>query len=229
MGDNREAEEKARTLFFHHMRKRVHHNDVIKEAQEARKKDGNMAKADGITLEELDFAIKSDGMEDRQIPANKFQSWGRILSWLGIIPGFQGDLLRDRMPAMERIEAQGERAGFLNKPRESGFNKNSNEDTAWLKGFDSAQATFKKTIEAALEEAAKARPAGKKPTGKRASGGKAAPIEGDTPDDGKAAQAKKETPKPPKPGSKKAQVAGDDGKTNAEREAERQDKPDFVH
>lgn len=227
MGDNSEGEDKAKTLFFHHMRKRIFHNDALDEIREERKKDGNRAKADGIKLEDLDFGIKAMQMEDQQIPATTFQTQGRILDWLGIIPGFQGDLLRDRMPAMERIEAQGERAGLLNQARESGFAKNGNEDVAWLKGFDAGLAMFNKNIEAALSEADARAKAGatliKK--GKKTPPSAAEPIKGDKPPEAKAAA------KPAKPPAKpsKAEKAGDDGKTIAQREAQRQAEAAFKH
>jgi hypothetical protein len=215
VGDNMKAENERKSLFFHHVRKRIAHNSALQEIREDRKKDGKLAQADGLKLEDVDFAVKAMDTEDKRIISDTYIRHGEILDWLGLVPSFQPDLLRDRMPAIERRQREGELAGLANKPRESGFSAGSEDDQIWLKAYDKGQATFKENIGAALENAEKARQAGTKQTKKKAAKSKAGePLTGDTPDDAKqAANQNGEAPTPPKP---------DEEKTNSEKEAERQ-------
>ena len=218
-----DAEEQA--LFFHHLRKRLDHDAILKDAREARKKDGNLAQADGIQLKHLDYAASVMQAEDKQKPVNDMRMHFKILAWQGLITDAQLDLLNDRMTLEEKARMKGKLAGLANLPRESGYQKNSKEDVAWLAGHDEGQKTFMANIEDALAGAEKNRTAGKTSAkGGKSAAAKAAPISDQTPDD-EAAKAAAEKPK--KPG--KAEKAGDDGKTNAQREAERQAQAAFKH
>jgi ribosome modulation factor len=241
-GDNIKAENERKALFFHHVRKRIAHNNTMREAREDRKKDGKLAQADGIKLEDLDFAVNAMETEDKRIISDSYIRHGEILDWLGLIPSFQPDLLRDRMPAVERIERQGELAGLSNKARESGYAKGSDEEQHWLRGYDKGQKTFKDNISDALENAEKTRQegktkllkngktsdgkGGKKPGRPPKSASKAGkPLDGDTPDDEKkaanqnGAEQSEHQPTPPKPPAKSKD---DEGLTNQEVETLRQ-------
>ncbi|MCM0752011.1 hypothetical protein DEA98_14165 [Brucella pseudogrignonensis] len=70
---------------------------------------------------------------------------------MNVIPGFQSDLLRDRAPAIERIEGEGELAGLAGKDADSGYDKGSDEDTAWLRGWDKGQKFMRDNLQAAME------------------------------------------------------------------------------
>lgn len=147
-GELTEAEEKA--LFFHHLRKREQHNGAIKAAQDAKKSDGKLAQADGIVLGELDYASKAIGADDKKTITDQFGAFGKILSWLGLISGYQSDLFKDRAPAVERIEGEGELAGLAARDRESGYSAGSDEDQAWLRGYDRGQGIVRDNLEAAM-------------------------------------------------------------------------------
>jgi hypothetical protein len=141
-GDNIKAENERKALFFHHARKRIAHDAELEQVKNDRKLDGKTAQADGIELGDIDLPIKAMNAEDKAKISDRYVRHGEILEWLGMIPSFQPDMFRDRMPAVERREKQGELAGLANKPRESGFAKGSEDDQAWLRGFDRGQATF---------------------------------------------------------------------------------------
>jgi hypothetical protein len=96
-----------------------------------------LAQADGIELEATSTMHHQGHLRRGQGARypTRYVRHGEILEWLGMIPSFQPDMFRDRMPAVERREKQGELAGLANKPRESGFAKNSEDDQAWLQGF----------------------------------------------------------------------------------------------
>ncbi|TPN11693.1 hypothetical protein [Mesorhizobium sp. B2-1-2] len=244
-GDNIKAENERKALFFHHARKRMAHDADLDQVKNDRKLDGKIAQADGFVLDDIDYAIKAMSAEDKSTISDSYVRHGEILEWLGMIPSFQPDMFRDRMPAVERREKQGELAGLANKPRESGFAKNSEDDQAWLRGFDRGQAIFNQNIGSALEQAEQKRQAGKteliKRRGRPPKNASAAgqPIEGETPDDAKAADKAEEKPaaaaatnppKPPKP-DKPAKPAGkaEEEMTNSEREALAQARAMFIN
>lgn len=233
MGDNSAAYEMEQTLLFQQVRIRQHIRDQIKELQGELKTAGNTAKAVlapyKYTLKDLDFMIDVDEAEDKKIAPAEFLRRGRILSMMNVLPGHQLDLWVDRAPALERIEAYGDRAGMMNKPRQSGFQHNSEEDLAWLRGHDTGQARFNRNIEPALAEAARMQEEAKGKLikkGKKTPPSAAEPIKGDKPPEAKKAAAKPAKP-PAKPS--KAEKAGDDGKTVAQREAQRQAEAAFKH
>lgn len=145
-----EAERKA--LFFHHLRKRMGHNGQLAQVNAAKKADGKLAQADEIVLGDLDYAIKAINADDKATVTDRFVAHGEVLSWLNVIPGFQSDLLRDRAPVIERIEGEGELAGLAGKDPESGYDKGSDEDTAWLKGWDKGQQFMRDNLVSAMEK-----------------------------------------------------------------------------
>lgn len=239
-GDNLKAENEQKALHFHHVRKIMAIEDQIAELKADLKSASKTAQADGIEKGDIDFTIKAISAEDKGKISDRFVRHGRILEWLGMVPSFEPDLFRDRMPAIERREKQGELAGLANAPRESGFAKGSDDDQAWLRGFDRGQATFNQNIGPAMERAEKERQAGKteliKRRGRPPKNASAAgqEIKGETPDEAKAAEkqaandVKAATPKPPKPkAAEPADPKSEDELTNAERETLRQSRQMF--
>lgn len=154
MGDNSKLTEKERkALFYHHMRKRMAHKAQIKEIQASMKEDAKLAQADGVVIGHLDFAMKALDADDKKTITENFIAEGEILTWLGLTPGFQADLLTDRAPAIERIENNGRNAGLAGKARESGYAAKSDEDKAWLRGYDDGQKIMRDNLEEAMNKA----------------------------------------------------------------------------
>jgi hypothetical protein len=216
-GDNIKAEENRKVLFFDHAGKLMRLDEQLGELREQRKKQTGLAKADGIKAATLAFAIESMKALDEQKVVDKYIENGEVLDWLGLIPGFQPDLFKNRMPQDEKIAKAGECAGLTGKPRESGYGPSSREEQTWLAAFDAADKLRKERLADALEQAEKNRQTSTKATKAKAAKSKAGqPLDGDTPDSVKVANDDKPaTPTPPRPDD-------DEGLTNSEKEARRQ-------
>lgn len=146
------TENERKSLFFHHMRKRMAHNAELAELNAAKKADGKTAQADGIVLGDLDYAIKALNADDKVTVTDRYIAHGEVLSWLNLVPGFQTDLLRDRAPAIERIEGEGELAGLAGLDAKSPYDLGSNEDLAWLRGWSNGQAIMRDNLQNAMEK-----------------------------------------------------------------------------
>lgn len=150
--DMTENEEMA--LFFKHARKRMAIDAKIKILKDERKDAGKVAQIDGIKLKSLDYAIEALTADDKRKVSDRFHEHGKILGWLGYLPeGTQLDLLKDRLPAMEKIKMAGRSAGLLGTDRVSGFQPASNEDNEWLAGYDEGQAIVRDNLKSAMEKA----------------------------------------------------------------------------
>lgn len=146
------TEDERKALFFHHLRKRMDCDDRLAEIRDERKAAGKTAQADGMVLGDLDYAIKALEADEKATITDRFMAQGEILAWLGLTPGFQTDMFRDRAPAVERIEKQGELAGLAAKDRESGYAQGCDEDQAWLRGYDNGQRIVRENLQAAMEK-----------------------------------------------------------------------------
>lgn len=146
------TENERKSLFFHHLRKRMAHNTDLAEVNASKKADGKKAQADGVVLGDLDYALKAINAEEKATVTDRYLAHGEVLTWLNLVPGFQTDLLRDRAPALERIEGEGELAGLAGKNAESPYDNGSDEDKAWLRGWDKGQAIMRDNLQSAMEK-----------------------------------------------------------------------------
>lgn len=145
-----EDEEKA--LFFHHVRKDLAHQAQIKELQAARRADRKLAQADEIVLADMDYAIRAMTADDKGTITARHLQQSKINFWLGLTSGYQSDMFIDRAPGLEKIEAEGERAGYLATDRESPYAKGSDETAAWERGYDRAQKVMADNLQSAMEK-----------------------------------------------------------------------------
>jgi ribosome modulation factor len=146
------TENERKSLFFHHLRKRSAHNTIIAAANAEKKADAKLAQHDEIVIGDLDYAIKAIGADEKVTVTDRYFAQGEVLSWLNLVPGFQPDLLRDRAPAIERIEGEGELAGLAGKDAKSPYDLGSNEDLAWLRGWSNGQAIMRDNLESAMNK-----------------------------------------------------------------------------
>lgn len=146
------TEDERKSLFFHHLRKRMAHNAELADVNAAKKADGKTAQADGLVLGDIDYAIKALNADDKKTITDRFVAEGEILQWLGLSTGFQSDMFRDRAPAIEKIQKAGELAGLAALERSSGYGPGSDEDTQWLAGYDRGQAIVRDNLQAAMEK-----------------------------------------------------------------------------
>ncbi|PSJ60775.1 hypothetical protein [Pseudaminobacter soli (ex Li et al. 2025)] len=147
---NELTENERKALFFHHLRKRMEHNANLAEINAEKKADAKIAQADGQVIGDIDYAIKALNADDKATVTDRFIAAGEILSWLGLTPGFQSDMFRDRAPAVDRIEKDGELAGLAGRDPKSPYDTGSNEDLAWMRGWDNGQQIMRDNLEAAM-------------------------------------------------------------------------------
>ena len=140
-----------KTLFVHHAQTRLRIDAQIEALKIERKEHGSLAKADGYVLGDLDFYIKAVKAENQQKVTERFLMQGQILDWLGMAPGFQADMFKDRAPQEDRIYSAGYNAGSLALPRTSNYAPGSGEDRTWLNGYDNAQQDARDKLQAAME------------------------------------------------------------------------------
>lgn len=138
--------------FFHHMRKDMATQAKIKALQDERKKDRKLAQSEDIALSRLDFAQKALSAEDKSTITQKVNDQLKIMEWLHIIPAYNEDLLADRAPREEKIEGQGEIAGLAGIDRVSNYAAGSEDDRAFLRGYDRGQAIMRDNLEAAMSK-----------------------------------------------------------------------------
>jgi hypothetical protein len=152
IGDNSKTltEDEEKALFFHHLRKDMATKAQIKALQDICKKDRKIAQADGFALSRLDFAEKALDAEDKTTITQKVNDQLKIMEWLHIIPAYNSDLFADRAPKEERIEGQGEIAGLAGVERVSNYSAASEDDKAWLRGYDRGQEIMRQNLEKAM-------------------------------------------------------------------------------
>lgn len=143
-------ENERKALFFDYVRKRMAIDAKIKTLRTERKESGAEAQSHGVVLQDMDFAIKAMTTEDKSKISDRYLSHGEILGWLGMVQGFQADLLRDRAPAMERIETEGQIAGLAALKRKSGYAPKSDEDITWERGYAAGQKIMRDNLQAAM-------------------------------------------------------------------------------
>lgn len=152
-GHNSELTEAERkSLFFHHYQKIQAQDEIVKAAAAERKRLRKLARADGIVLSDMDFAMRCAETDDPSIVPDELRRQMEIASWFSLPVQYQPDLFVDRAPADERFEAEGYTAGMKGKDANSGHSKGSKEDKAWLKGWEKGQAEMRDALASAMEK-----------------------------------------------------------------------------
>jgi len=144
-----EAEKKQ--LFFHHFNKINDQLAVVNAAKEEYKRLRKTAKADGLTLADLDFALRCATLEDPSIVPDELKRMALIAEWFALAK--QSDLFEDFDDGLERIRQEGVTAGLLAKDRDSHeYTTGSTEAEMFESGWDEAQESRLKDLQSALEK-----------------------------------------------------------------------------
>lgn len=166
-GDNSKLTDREEAaLKMHHLKKRMAHQAVIKEAQGKMKEDANLCKADGIPVTLIDFGIKALSAEDKNTPVQKVMEQGKMLETLGLIPAWNGDLLADRATKEERIFAAGKMAGMAAIDKVSNYAAASPDDVTWRNGYAEGQRIMLEDLPNALAKKSSGRSKEEPPAGR---------------------------------------------------------------
>ncbi len=153
VGHNSELTEiERKSVFFSNLRPIQAQAEVVKEANAELKRLRKLAKADGIKLADIDFALRCAEIDDPSIIPDDIKRQIEIADWFALPVMTQADLFADRRPAEERFEAEGYSAGMIGKDADSGLQKGAPEDLAWLKGWERAQAEMRDALASAMEK-----------------------------------------------------------------------------
>lgn len=152
------TEQEKQALWGHHVRHKLAH----KRAQEELKADGKKldadAKNDGFSKAELDDFIDLMTTTDQQKKVDKFNMLKRNRIRLGLIhDDRKGDLLSDRVTSLEMLFAAGVEGGLAALERVSKHAPGSDEDRAYLDGYDQGQKIQRENLQAAMEKSMAAR------------------------------------------------------------------------
>lgn len=115
------TDDQQAALFFQHKKAIESLKDKVASANSALRSAYKVAKAEGFTKKEIDFALSLEDDEDDKIQKDRLRQ-NQIARWMGIPLGTQGELELepDRRSVEERAAAEGKRAGMsgesLNPP-----------------------------------------------------------------------------------------------------------------
>jgi len=182
IGDNSKmltpAEERA--LFFHHYSPIAAAQAKVEEAKAEAKRLRKLAKADGIILRDIDFAMRCAQIDDDTIIVQDLSRQIKIARWFALPVGEQADLDFDREPLVDRAEREGLAAGLAARPRTPPYGIESEAGQVWLSSYDRGQAEVRENFQSALEKRNAERKAAK-PNGHDDDEGSASMDEDDEP------------------------------------------------
>ncbi|MEN5278107.1 hypothetical protein ABE527_14280 [Brucella sp. TWI432] len=138
-------------LLMDRVRKELAYQAEIDAINVKRKADRKQTQSYGITLGELDFTCKTLQAEDKDKVLDAHRRRSNILALLKLAPA-QGDLFTDSRPYIDQVFDQGKVAGLAAKDRTSEFMDGSDEDQAWLRGYDEGQSEARENLRTAMEK-----------------------------------------------------------------------------
>ncbi|MDO9417004.1 hypothetical protein [Pararhizobium sp.] len=147
------TEQEHQALWGHHVRRRVaarRKADAIKAEEVVLKKE---AKNDGISEQEMKDFLDCMLSDDKQKKVDNFHMLKRNRIRLGLIADDRkGDLLADRVTNQDMIFASGVESGLAALDRASKFAAGSDEERAFLDGYDEGQRIARDNLQSAMEK-----------------------------------------------------------------------------
>lgn len=147
------TDNERKSLIFYHFRKIKAQRDVVDSANDELKRLKGLAKADGITLGDIDHMMRIANTDDPTIVADELRRWTELATWMAIPVQFQPDLFEDKTSSIERAEAEGEVAGLKSENGGPPYDEESREAAAWVKGWKKGQKYLGKSLDSALAKA----------------------------------------------------------------------------
>lgn len=143
--------EDRKVLLLHHVGDILKIEDKIAELNEQKKKARRLAKADGFDLGvEVDLAIKLSRAEDDSVIAANLAKQLQVAAYFSLPVNQQLALPLETVDGLDRVYDEGVRAGFLALERKSPYAEGSDEEQAFLRGYDDAQKKAGEVMERAM-------------------------------------------------------------------------------
>lgn len=147
------TEQERQALWGHHIKRALSVRRQMDELKASAKKNATDAKNDGFSKAEIDDFLDLMTSDDPQKKVDKFNMMKRNRIRLGLIQDDRkGDLLADRVTNQEMIYAAGVEAGLAALDRVSKYAGGSDEDRAFLDGYDEGQRIARDNLQAAMEK-----------------------------------------------------------------------------
>lgn len=141
------TDQERKDLFFSHYRKISAQTDKIALLKDEMRKLRKTAKADGLVLADIDFAMRCAEIEDDSIVVAELKRRTEIAAWFSLPVEFQSDLFANAAtPADDRAYIKGQLAKALGKkadPANDGYDASSDQGQAWLRGYHDETAPAK--------------------------------------------------------------------------------------
>lgn len=135
IGHNSDNVEEQAT-FFHHLNAVQAKTSQVEALKTQLKKLRREAKAAGIKLGDMDFALKCLKLEDDSIISEELQRRFNIARWLNMPVGHQTTIFDvDRRDGEEKAGHEGELAGYTAKGTETNPYKSGAQREAWMEGW----------------------------------------------------------------------------------------------
>lgn len=152
-GGNELSPDERKSLMFHHYQKVVDQKAKVDLEREEYKRLRKLAKADGVTLADLDFMIRCAEVDDPEIVPDEIKRRAEIAAWFALPVDFQPDMFGDfkREPAEDRARREGRAAGASGKG-DNPYDENSPTGRAWAEEWSKEQAKARDALKAAMEK-----------------------------------------------------------------------------
>lgn len=153
MGHNSElTDDERKVLFMSHYRNIAAQEAKVTEQKKALSKPRKLAKADGIVLRDMDFALRCAEVDDDTIIPDELKRQLDIAEWFGLPIGSQRDLFQIQETAEQAATKAGEVAGLKGEDGTSPHANGSQEDQWWLNGWERGQKTMRENLETAMKK-----------------------------------------------------------------------------
>lgn len=147
------TDEERQALWGHHVSRKLSLRRRMDELKAEDKKLTADAKNDGVSKAELDDYLDCMLTDNPQKNVDKFNMQKRNRIRLGLImDDRKGDLFADRVTTQEMIFTSGVEAGLAALDRVSKHAAGSDEDRAFLDGYDEGQRIARDNLQSAMEK-----------------------------------------------------------------------------
>jgi hypothetical protein len=140
IGHNQADDDERRALFLNHVSKRKRLIEAKDAAVAALRDDAKSIKASGLTVAQVEVAIRMQTPEGESAVRERIASELQAAKWVGSAIGTQFSFdLEDRTPAVDRAYDEGKQAFLEDKRATPPYAPGVPQYTQWLSGYHDAQ------------------------------------------------------------------------------------------